>query len=331
MSHARARALATSFRVAPWSTLEAVCKERKLALPYGDRRIVTCRAELEQLWRYCSVLARCERLHIPLDIEALHACSKAALVRGLWRDHRSDAGSLSLITDVMLDYGVQDMPLWVAVLRQLQSCGRWRRVMAVLGQLSSVGCGSARGDYDAQLGAIYERTVSRVLEEVTPTPAAAAGGSGGGGGALLSAAAQCALEEAVSLCERCPVLHVIDVPRVARVLLRLGPAAASLTLRATALVRSAQARSEILCHMLSDAQCPDSMYIATLAQLTGGVVDAVSRESRPAAAAAAAPSAAAAAAVAAAATSSVDAAVMDAVFGALHSQGRYEVLLVGVR
>lgn len=302
MSHARARALAICFRVAPWQALEAVCKERKLCLPYGDRRPVTLRADLEQLWRYCCILARCERLHIPLDIEALHACSKAALVRGLWRDHRGDAGVLSVITDVMLDYGVQDMPLWVAVLRQLQSCGRWRRVMAVLGHLASLGCGSARGDYDAQLGGIFERTISRVLEEVK------ADADGG-----LSVAAQCALEEAVCLCERCPVLHAIDVPRIAGALLRIGAAAAPLTLRAVALVRSVQARAALLRTMLSDRRCPDAVYVATLAQLTGGAGDAGLRDQL------------------AVVASGGDAAVADVVFDELTRQARYHVLLVSSR
>ena len=46
------------------------------------------------------------------------SCSKPALVRGLWRDHHDNPAVVRLISQLMLDFKVNDGPLWVAVLGQ---------------------------------------------------------------------------------------------------------------------------------------------------------------------------------------------------------------------
>jgi hypothetical protein len=66
---------------------------------------------------------------------AARSCSKAALVRGLWRDHRQQPAVVRLIAHIMLDFHVNDANLWLAVLRALVTFGRHRDLLALLAVL----------------------------------------------------------------------------------------------------------------------------------------------------------------------------------------------------
>ncbi len=92
---------------------------------------------LAEQWRLFSYMAKFEALRIPQDPVSFRSCSKAALVRGLWRDYRQNSTVVRLVADIMLDYHVNDATLWLAVLRTLLTFGRFRDLLALLKSLCS--------------------------------------------------------------------------------------------------------------------------------------------------------------------------------------------------
>ena len=87
---------------------------------------------LTEQWKVYSYMAKFELLRIPQEPSSFKSCSKAALVRGLWRDYRQHAPVVRLIADIMLDYHVNDSTLWLAVLKALVAATRFRDLMVLL-------------------------------------------------------------------------------------------------------------------------------------------------------------------------------------------------------
>ena len=110
-------------------------------------------AALESYWRYCLYMAEFEEMRIPQEMAALQACSKPALARGLWRDHRHNPRAVRLIAQLLVDFSINDANLWLAVLRQLRLFGQHRQLLALLEPLSALDC--VRGS--KEMGTLWEQ------------------------------------------------------------------------------------------------------------------------------------------------------------------------------
>lgn len=143
--------------------------------------------------------------------------TQPSLARGLWRDHRRSPRAVRLVANLMLDYEVDDAPLWLAVLKQLQRYGQHAALLSLLEPLSGVAC---LRDSSAA-GAMWQAVLLRPFEELAAR--------GGGSALTLDDSSEsgrrvlAVLEHVVLLLQRCPVLRFVDVARFVVGFRDLGP------------------------------------------------------------------------------------------------------------
>ena len=224
---ARARALACAFRLLPAGD---VCR-------LADRPL----ADLAEYWRLCLHMAEFDLLRIPQTLAALRTCSKPALVRGLWRDHRDSPRAVRLIASLMLDFHVNDVNLWVAVLGSLVSSGQHRAVLKVLAAL----CDEHWSEMlraSKKFATMFDQVAMLPFQEMTRATAGDAVDPTDAWFADHPGVAD-VLGQVVLLLQRCPVLHLLQVDKYVASFQALGPPFAAHTLRVAMLHPTAHARA----------------------------------------------------------------------------------------
>ena len=108
---------------------------------------------LMEFWKCCEHMASFETLRLPLSMSQFQSCDKLGLVRGLWRkladlaQHTNDTNSkrravrLSrLFVQLMVDFRIEDLQLWVALLSMLRKLQMHRDLFALLDIMSTFEC-----------------------------------------------------------------------------------------------------------------------------------------------------------------------------------------------
>jgi hypothetical protein len=184
-------------------------------------------------------LAQFDALRIPQEAAAFAASPKPALVRGLWRDHRHAVGAVTLMATLMLDYRVNDTPLWVAVLGALRGFGAHRFALRLLGPLFRAGSRCARMD-DARVVAAIQDILFEPLSEALAAArsgggplaaavldaarAARAASSADGDASAAGAAVLGVLSQVAALVQAFPAAHALDTARFATAFAELAAA-----------------------------------------------------------------------------------------------------------
>jgi hypothetical protein len=108
---------------------------------------------LMEFWKCCEHMSSFETLRLPLSMSQFQSCDKLGLVRGLWRkladlaqmtsdtNSRRRAVRLSrLFVQLMVDFHIEDLQLWVALLSMLQKLEMHRDLFALLDVMPSFRC-----------------------------------------------------------------------------------------------------------------------------------------------------------------------------------------------
>eukprot|EP00940_MAST-03C_sp_MAST-3C-sp2_P002336 g2336.t1 len=105
--------------------------------------------DLAEFWKCCELMTRFETLRLPLSMSQFVSCDKLGLVRGLWRklaslDPEQDEVSAlrarrlaRLFLQLMIDFEIPDVQLWVALLRKARRLKMHRDLFVALDSMSS--------------------------------------------------------------------------------------------------------------------------------------------------------------------------------------------------
>ncbi len=81
-----------------------------------------------------------EELQIPVTLEELETCSKPGLVRSLWKERGGELGVAQLVSEMCLEYSVNDAQLWGEVLAKLSGTGDVPFLLKVLKRVMQLRC-----------------------------------------------------------------------------------------------------------------------------------------------------------------------------------------------
>ncbi|XP_035673081.1 kinetochore-associated protein 1-like [Branchiostoma floridae] len=94
--------------------------------------------EIREYMKSLLYLAELEALHVPQTLESFNKSNKAALARGLWRNHNHEWRAVRLVSDLCLDYEIWDPHMWNSILQQLLAFRMLKYLEHVLVRLSAI-------------------------------------------------------------------------------------------------------------------------------------------------------------------------------------------------
>ncbi|CAH1264282.1 KNTC1 [Branchiostoma lanceolatum] len=94
--------------------------------------------EVREYMKCLLYLAELEALHVPQTLESFNKSNKAALARGLWRNHNHEWRAVRLVSDLCLDYEIWDPHMWNSILQQLLAFRMLKYLEHVLVRLSAI-------------------------------------------------------------------------------------------------------------------------------------------------------------------------------------------------
>ncbi|XP_078674136.1 kinetochore-associated protein 1-like isoform X3 [Branchiostoma floridae x Branchiostoma belcheri] len=94
--------------------------------------------EIREYMKCLLYLAELEALHVPQTLESFNKSNKAALARGLWRNHNHEWRAVRLVSDLCLDYEIWDPHMWNSILQQLMAFRMLKYLEHVLIRLSAI-------------------------------------------------------------------------------------------------------------------------------------------------------------------------------------------------
>jgi len=118
----RCRALGAMFKVCDAAMIEKAWKYPLKVLEY---------------WQYCLYMVDVEDLRLSYTIDQLVECDKTGLVRGLWRDHKTNPRVIQMIAHFVIDLAINDFKLISAVLKQMHSLGMSTAVLSFVQSLET--------------------------------------------------------------------------------------------------------------------------------------------------------------------------------------------------
>ena len=198
------------------SRITPLCRTRALRCLFSliDSECIaeTCGGPVEavqQRMRTLLYLVEMEGLRIPQSVVEFEKCSKEGLVRGIWRNHSNQVKALQLISDICLDFDLNDINLWNSVLHQMMKLGMREYLLHLLMCLSSkphlwqIQC----------MRALWHYVLLDPLEEMA---------------APLTDDQMSSCLSSLSLLQRCPLLSDLDMTGFSKQLVRLGMSSAAL-------------------------------------------------------------------------------------------------------
>ncbi|GMF23583.1 unnamed protein product [Phytophthora lilii] len=176
--------------------------------------------ELLEYAKTCRHMIMLEEHHVPYDIAFVLKSDKEVLVRSLLRRYSlNQPWLLQTVSQIMLDFGVDTIDLWEAVLSNMDQLGMIRSLANILGPLSrksfvrSLRCGRQLWEEVMALPMIeLKRKYHEGQCDQKKNPSDERGGSTLCFAGVPVSGIRYTLERMVMLLQRCPFLDQIDVP-----------------------------------------------------------------------------------------------------------------------